>query len=184
MMLPSPFKERPKEPPHDIPMTQKKICMLGSYAVGKTSLVKRFIEGIFSEKYKTTIGVKIDKKQIMLDDEEVNLILWDLNGQDRFQQVAMSYLRGSAGYLLVADGTRQETLDLALSLHERAQDSIGQVPFMLLINKQDLTSEWELDADTLDDLRDRDIRLLLTSAKTGQGVEEAFHTLARQVVSS
>lgn len=165
-------------------MTQKKICLLGSYAVGKTSLVKQFIEGIFSEKYKTTIGVKIDKKHITVNEEEVKLLLWDLNGQDRFQQVAMSYLRGSAGYLLVVDGTRRDTLPVALSLHERARATLGEVPFLMLINKHDLTEEWEMDGEMLEDLRTSRVPFLLTSAKTGMGVEEAFQSLAEQMVSS
>lgn len=165
-------------------MIQKKICMLGSYAVGKTSLVRRFVEGIFSEKYLTTIGVKISKKSIALDDEQVDLILWDLNGQDRFQNVSMSYLRGSAAYLLVADGTRRDTLDVAMSLHERARDTLGAVPFLLLINKQDLADDWELDDEILDDLRDQGWTVLATSAKTGTRVDEAFMTLARHFVHS
>lgn len=160
-------------------MIQKKVCMLGSYAVGKTSLVRRFVEGLFSEKYLTTIGVKISKKSITVADEQIDLILWDLNGQDRFQNVSMSYLRGSAAYLLVADGTRRDTLDVALSLHERARDTLGAVPFLLLINKLDLADEWELDDDELDALRDQGWTILTTSAKTGTRVDEAFETLAQ-----
>ena len=163
------------------PMIQKKVCMLGSYAVGKTSLVRRFVEGIFSEKYLTTIGVKISKKSITVENEQVDLILWDLNGQDRFQSVSMSYLRGSAAYLLVADGTRRDSLDVALSLHERARDAVGEVPFLLLINKHDLAAEWELDEETLDDLRDQGWTVFSTSAKTGTRVDEAFLTLAQHL---
>src|ERR1051325_7234218 len=74
-------------------LIQKKICMLGAYAVGKTSLVARFVRSIFSEKYHTTIGVKIDKKTLRVDDQELSLILWDLAGEDDFYQVRMSYLR-------------------------------------------------------------------------------------------
>ena len=153
--------------------------MLGSYAVGKTSLVRRFVEGLFSEKYLTTIGVKISKKKIDLDGEQIDLILWDLNGQDRFQNVSMSYLRGSAAYLLVADGTRRDTLDVARALHERARDALGPVPFLLLINKHDLHDEWDLDEHVVDDLRDQGWTVLTTSAKTGTRVDEAFHVLAK-----
>ncbi len=78
-------------------MIQKKICMLGGYAVGKTSLVQRFVKGIFSEKYLTTVGVKIDKKVVQVGGREVSLILWDLHGEDDFQQVQMSYMRGGFG---------------------------------------------------------------------------------------
>ena len=78
-------------------MIQKKICMLGSFAVGKTSLVARFVRSIYSEKYHTTVGVKIDKKQVQFDGKSMNLILWDLYGEDEFQKVHMSYLRGASG---------------------------------------------------------------------------------------
>ena len=86
-------------------MLQKKICMLGSFSVGKTSLVRRFVESIFSEAYHTSIGVKVDKKVVRVDDEDVTLVLWDIHGEDVYQKIRMSYLRGMSGYLLVADGT-------------------------------------------------------------------------------
>jgi len=85
---------------------QKKICMLGAFSVGKTSLVKRYVDSVFSETYLTTVGVKIDKKVIDLSGRTVNLILWDLAGEDDINAFRMAYLRGAAGYVLVADGTR------------------------------------------------------------------------------
>ncbi len=161
---------------------RKKICMLGTFAVGKTSLVARYVRGIFSEKYMTTIGVKIDKKSIDHDGQPIELILWDLNGEDRFQKISMSYLRGSDGYLLVVDGTRRGTLDAALALHERALESLGEVPFVLLLNKADLVDEWELDDEDWAPLEARGWTILRTSAKIGTRVEEAFDILARQLV--
>src|SRR6476620_8957647 len=127
-----------------LPILQKKICMLGAYAVGKTSLVSRFVRGIFSDKYQTTVGVKIDKKTAMLGEQEVSLILWDLVGEDDYIQVRTSYLRGSAGYLLVADGMRRPTLDKAVELQNRAEGEIGKLPFILLINKLDVIDGWEI----------------------------------------
>ena len=97
-------------------MIQKKICMLGGFAVGKTSLVSRFVSSIFSDKYLTTVGVKIDKKPVSVDGRDVTLMLWDIYGQDDFQTVQPSQLRGMAGYLLVVDGTRRATLDVARQL--------------------------------------------------------------------
>ena len=78
-------------------MIQKKVCMLGAFAVGKTSLVKRFVDSMFSEKYQTTVGVKIDRKRIQLDEQEVNLVLWDIHGEDELQKVRLSYVRGTSG---------------------------------------------------------------------------------------
>lgn len=163
---------------------RKKICMLGTFAVGKTSLVARYVHGIFSEKYMTTIGVKIDKKLIQHKEQPIELILWDLNGEDRFQKISKSYLRGSDGYLLVVDGTRRATLDTALPLHERARETLGEVPFVLLLNKADLVDEWELEDDDWAPLAARGWTILQTSAKTGTRVEEAFDILARQLVHS
>ena len=123
--------------------------MLGSFAVGKTSLVARYVRSIFSEKYHSTIGVKIDKKTLSIDDNEVNLILWDLYGEDKFQQMQTSYLRGASGYLLVADGTRASTVDTAISLQDRTELTIGDVPFIMLVNKADLKERWEVNDDVL-----------------------------------
>ena len=161
---------------------RKKICMLGTFAVGKTSLVARYVRGIFSEKYLTTIGVKIDKKSIDRNGHQIELLLWDLNGEDRFQKFSTSYLRGADGYLLVVDGTRRGTLDAALTLHDRAQEALGEVPFILLLNKADLIDEWELDDEDWAPLETRGWTILKTSAKTGTRVEEAFDILARQLV--
>jgi small GTP-binding protein len=160
---------------------QKKICMLGGFGVGKTSLVSRFVHSVFSDKYLTTIGVKIDKKSLAIGSRQVDLILWDIHGDDEFQKVRMSYLRGAAGYLLVADGTRRSTLDTALALQESAERTIGRVPFLLLINKADLASNWDMDDLVLARLGWRIIR---TSAKTGAEVEEAFTTLARALTTN
>ncbi len=183
---------------------QKKICLLGAHAVGKTSLVARFVRSIFSEKYHTTIGVKIDKKvvevgpssvNLMIWDMagansksdgakagQVNLMIWDLAGEDEFGSLDVSYLRGSSGYLLVLDGTRRSTLDRALTVQQRAEETIGPVPFIVLINKCDLAPEWELSEADLREITDRGWPIHRTSAKTGEHVEEAFRTLAEAMV--
>jgi len=163
-------------------MIQKKICLLGAFAVGKTSLVERFVRSLFSEKYHTTIGVKIDKKLVKVGETEVTLMLWDLAGQDEFRSVEIGYLRGSAGYLLVADGTRRGTLDCALDLHTRAQSMIGRVPFRLLVNKADLLPEWEIAEEDLAKITDGGWKIGRTSAKNGDNVEEAFVSLADEII--
>jgi small GTP-binding protein len=163
-------------------MIQKKICMLGAFAVGKTSLVSRFIVGLFSDKYLTTVGVKIDKRSVQVSGQEVNLILWDLHGEDEFQKVRLSYLRGASGYFLVVDGTRRTTLDTASRLQKVAEETLGKVPFVVLLNKSDLSDEWELDDDAINTLANRNWQVIRTSAKTGMGVEDAFLSLAQQMV--
>jgi small GTP-binding protein len=165
-------------------MMQKKICMLGSFAVGKTSLVRRFVSNVFSDHYHTTIGVTVEKKSVTVNDHEIVLMLWDLYGEDEFQKVRDSYLRGSAGYILVMDGTRKATVDTALALQQTAARTVGTVPFVSIINKSDVRSEWEIDERTIEQLRERGWPVLFGSAKLGQGVEELFALLATQMVSA
>ena len=162
-------------------MLQKKICMLGGFGVGKTSLVARFVSSIFSDKYLTTVGVKIDKKVVQVGPDEMTLVLWDLYGEDDFQTVRESYLRGSSGYLLVADGTRHATLDTAMALQRKAESVLGPVPFLLLLNKADLDAEWQVDERALWKIAERGWPVLKTSAKTGAGVDDAFARLAREM---
>ena len=163
------------------PTLQKKICMLGAFSVGKTSLVKRFIQSVFSEAYLTTVGVKIDKKTVELPNRTVNLILWDLAGEDDISSLRMSYLRGSAGYVLVADGTRPSTLEVAVSLRRRVEADLGPLPFVLLLNKNDLREEWAIGDEEIERLRQSGWWVRSTSARTGDGVDEAFGTLAERV---
>src|ERR1700739_3863242 len=108
-------------------MLQKNICMLGSFAVGKTSLVRRFVESIYSGVYQTTVGVKIDKKIVKVGDREVSLVLWDIYGEDDFQKMRWTYLRGASGYLLIADGTRKATLEKAFQLEEKVPEQGGAI---------------------------------------------------------
>lgn len=152
--------------------------MLGAFGVGKTSLVSRFVTSIFSDKYLTTVGVKIDKKTVTVPSGEMTLMLWDIYGQDEFQTVRDSYLRGASGYLLVADGTRHATLDTATALQQKAEGVVGPVPFLLLLNKADLDAAWQVDERALWKLAERGWGVLKTSAKTGDGVEDAFARLA------
>jgi small GTP-binding protein len=163
-------------------MIQKKICLLGGFGVGKTSLVARYVHSIFSDKYMTTVGVKIDKKSVAAGGTDVDLVIWDINGQDDFQKIRMSYLRGASGYLLVADGTRRGTLDTALSIHDSAQTVIPDVPFTLVINKADLAADWQIRDELLDVLVRRGWRVIRTSAKTGADVDDAFVTLAQAMI--
>ena len=160
---------------------QRKLCMLGGFAVGKTSLVRRFVHSVFSDTYLTTVGVKIDKKTVELAGKTVNLILWDLAGEDDLASLRMTYLRGAAGYLLIADGTRPATLDVAVSLNQRVEAEFGKLPFALLLNKSDLRDQWAIGDTDIGRLSDSGWRVRSSSAMTGEGVEEAFHDLAVRV---
>jgi len=157
--------------------------MLGSFSVGKTSLVRRFVESIFSDAYQTSIGVKIDKKVVRAGNEDVTLVLWDIHGEDVYQKIRMSYLRGMSGYLLVVDGTRRQTLDDALALNERVIQEAGKVPAVLVLNKSDLTEKWEIDAARESELTAAGWTMLRTSAKTGDSVEEVFSKLTAAMLA-
>ena len=159
-------------------MKQMKLCMVGSFAVGKTSLVKRYVQSIFSEKYHTTVGVKIDKKEVMAGGEAIRMMIWDLAGEDSFTHLRLTYMRGAAGYLLVADGTRAATLDLALDLNRQIEAALGPIPFVLVLNKEDLADTWEIDPARVERLEREGVRVFRSSAKDGQGVEAIFEHFA------
>ena len=152
--------------------------MLGGFAVGKTSLVRRFVHRLYSGEYHTTIGVKIEKKTVPLSAGGVTLMLWDIHGDDELQRVRRAYLRGSSGYLLVVDGTRRETLVSAQALHALATDELGAVPFVLVLNKSDLLDQWDIEGDALRALASRSLLTIRTSALADHGVEGAFRCLA------
>ena len=165
-------------------MLRKKICMLGSFAVGKTSLVRRYVESIYSDAYHTTVGVKIDKKTVQVGPREVNLVLWDLYGEDDFQKMKWSYVRGSSGYLLIADGTRRLTVQKAMELEEAVRREIGSLPFIFVLNKADLSSTWEIDSNLESELSAKGWHILRASAKTGENVEAAFLKLTEKMLGA
>lgn len=152
--------------------------MLGSFAVGKTSLVRRFVASLFSDEYLTTVGVKIDKKVVRAGQTDVTLVIWDVQGESDITDIAEAYLVGASGYLVVVDGTRPETVETALRLRARA----GTLPGILLVNKSDLAGEWRLGTADDSNLAGTGWPVIRTSAKTGVGVEEAFGLLARALL--
>jgi len=164
-------------------MIQKKICMVGLFGTGKTSLVQRFVHSRFSERYLTTVGVKIDRKEVEVDGAGITIVLWDLAGRDGHEDITASYLRGAHGILYVADGTRRETCDQLPELRALARDAAGDVPGLLALNKADLADQWAL-ARRDEEALARDWGLVRTSAKTGDGVEEAFQRLARATLAA
>jgi GTPase SAR1 family protein len=128
--------------------------------------------------------VKVDKKSVIIGDDSATLVLWDIYGEDAFQSVRTSYLRGAAGYLLVADGTRQLTLETARSLQKTAEQAAGRVPFVLALNKLDLLAEWQIDDKALWKIADEGWPIVRTSALTGAGVEDAFTKLTRAMLAA
>jgi small GTP-binding protein len=172
----------------------KKVCLLGDFAVGKTSLVRRFVYDLFEDKYISTIGVKVSRKVVAVPLEaevvEVNLMLWDLAGSEEFDRVRASYLRGSSGAVLVFDLTRADTLD---SLQRYVQELQAVSPSACLVvaaNKRDLVGAPAANNQTAigeqhlaDEADHLGAPCRLTSAKTGDEVEELFRELARMMIA-
>lgn len=155
---------------------------MGAFAAGKTSLVSRYVKSLFSEHYLTTVGVKVDKKQVTINGTEVGLIVWDLHGEDELQRLRTSYLRGSSAYVLVIDRTRPSTLQRAVDLHATARQALGKTPFIVALNKKDLEREREVSMDEVVRLFPG-ARVVETSAKDGTGVNELFQEVAEQALS-
>lgn len=158
---------------------QRKVCLLGDFSVGKTSLVRRFVEGRFDDRYLSTIGVKISRRTLQRPDHELKLLIWDLAGGDDYNDVTSGYLRGAAGILMVCDLTRPTTL-LTLKKYVAQLSEINMSPAIVIAaNKVDLIEERRVDEATMADLAtDLQAPWLLSSAKTGEGVVEAFDYLA------
>jgi len=164
-------------------MISKKICMLGLLSVGKTSLVEQYVNSIFSDKYLSTVGVKISKKSVNIDGTDMSLVLWDMEGKDEYTDINMLYLRGTMGFFVIADLTRLETYEAALKTRQIVLDVLGQdMPNMLLLNKSDRPN-WEVDNERVEKARASGIKILHVSAKTGTSVNEAFETLARDMLA-
>jgi hypothetical protein len=160
---------------------QKKVCVLGAFGVGKTSLVRRYVESIFSDTYLTTVGVKVDKKVLEVGGRQLTLVLWDVAGEDETTSIRMSYVRGAAACFLVADGTRPETLDVVRRIQARVSAEIGDLPYLVILNKADLQAEWEL-PEIIDGLAGA-VAVIRASAKTGDGVEQSFQELAQRLLA-
>jgi small GTP-binding protein len=165
----------------------KKVCLLGDYAVGKTSLVRRFVYNLFDDKYISTIGVKVSSKTVVVsrtdDMVELTMMVWDLSSSEEFDQMQASYLRGTAGAVLVCDLTRSETLD---SLRAYADDLLSISPsakIILAANKADLAEQYQLTVEQIAaTAANLNAAYHLTSAKTGDEVEMLFRHLGRLLV--
>lgn len=177
----------------------KKICMVGDFGVGKTSLIRRYVEGMFSDQYLSTVGVKISRKTVKLEalsnstceretspnPKMLQLILWDIEGHTRFKSIAPSYLQGAKGALIVADVTRPETIE-HLGEHVRLFLSVNPKGWAIVaLNKTDLFPPEKTEAllkSVEDQGLDRILSTHLTSAKTGKNVNAIFEELSRKII--
>ena len=167
---------------------KKKVIILGDGAVGKTSLIRRFVVDKFSDEYITTIGTKTTKKDLSLqvDGKEwsLSLLVWDVLGQKGYTQVQTSALQGAKGVILVYDVSRPETRGSLVDYWiPRVWKVVGRLPMVIFANKADLATDPEAEKAQLQTMGELyQCTAYLTSAKTGEGVEEAFQALGRELV--
>jgi len=161
-------------------MISKKVIITGSFGVGKTSLFNRFLYSKFDEKYLTTIGVKVDKKVINIDGQDLNLLIWDIAGEISQNKVPHSYFLGTSGVIYVFDLTRPITAKNLNSDLEYLKKIAPGISIKVIGNKQDLVSE----QDVKDYIETTGVAFdFLTSAKTGKNIEELFFSLGKDLIS-
>ena len=170
----------------------KKICMIGDFGVGKTSLIRRFVDRQFSDQYLSTVGVKISRKSIELEGVKqrenvtAQLLIWDLEGHTKFKGIAPTYLQGASGVLIVADVSRSETVERLsehIQLFSSSVNPKGSI--IVALNKVDLIDEEKvalLVEISHSICQDKVIAVYTTSAKTGKDVDEIFYKLAYTMV--
>ena len=167
---------------------QKKVCLLGAARVGKTSVIRRFVENRFSEEYKITLGTHMTAKQVRVNvdktDCDVNMIIWDIIGQEGFESLRGDYFKGAHGGIVVTDRTRVYSLGVAEDWARAFRGTVGEIPLVFFMNKSDLSFK---------DFNLEDLQKVAapyggvaveTSASTGVGVEDAFLELARRMVAA
>lgn len=167
---------------------QKKIILLGDGAVGKTSLIRRFVVDKFDDKYIVTIGSKITAKDLQIAEDDkvfyLKLQIWDILGQKGYKKLHNSTFRGTDGVFMVADITRKDTLrSLETYWIPKVQSLIGPVPFIILANKADLMHRAEFREEELREFTKRyGAPYYLTSAKSGENVKKAFYILGKKLL--
>lgn len=159
--------------------SSKKIVLLGHFGVGKTSLMRRFIDNEFNEEYLVTIGVQIKKKDVKVkENQTLSLIIWDIEGNTSIKKARSSYLLGASAFIYVFDASRIETYKNLREEINYLETLFPQAVVKTVGNKSDLVDEVTLSTNlkTIDAQPD-----IFTSAKTGENVEELFQKLASQL---
>lgn len=165
----------------------RKICLLGDSAVGKTSLIRRFVYDIFDDLYIVTFGTKVTTKKLEFkkvgERVEVTLTIWDIVGQKEYKRLQAAHYQGANGALLVCDVTRPETLDSLTYWITELQKVVGTVPMIFLANKIDLKDRVRISTDDLRDFAEKyKSGYMFTSAKTGENVEMGFKHIGEMMV--
>lgn len=162
---------------------QKKVVLIGDFSVGKTSLIRRYVENSFSDTYLSTIGVKISKKNITIDDETILLLIWDIEGAlDKIKRVNKTYIKGASAAIIVTDVTSTE-IESTLQKHLDDIHSVnGAIPSMIAFNKIDKDESFIIDIDDILQKNSNIVGTFKTSAKSGKNVEKMFELLVKEIV--
>ena len=154
----------------------KKICLLGNPGVGKTSLINRYVYNMFSDKYISTIGTRVSRKDISVDSKLITMMIWDLLGEKEFRILHTSALKGTSGALLVCDVKDEKSINDLEYWKNTVTEAAGKIPLLVLANKVDL-----IDTEISIEIN---LPYMFTSAKTGENVEKAFMTLAKMMLEA
>jgi small GTP-binding protein len=162
-------------------MFSYKIVLIGNFGVGKTSLIRRFVENSFSQEYLSTIGVSISKKTI----GDATIMIWDIEGHTEFKPIYKQYLLGAKGFIIVADLLREETIEAIQNHIALSHEVIKDAPLCVALNKSDMPhSLTQEQLAKIASLSPSIIKVLKTSAKAGDAVEELFLALDSKIKES
>ena len=158
-------------------MIRKKILLLGDFSVGKTSLIRRYIDKTFDDSYLTTIGVKISEKEMLIDDVDLKLLVWDVEGATKTKKIPLAYFKGASAAIFVADVSRKETMDSIDAHVETFLEINPNSKYIISYNKSDLLSKEEENSLILPS------NSFLSSAKKDENIEILFEVLAQEIVT-
>ena len=167
---------------------KRKICLIGDWGVGKTSLIRKFVFDQFDDKYISTLGTKVSKKRIQFKVAEneiidMNLMIWDIMGQEEFRKIQLMSYKNANGAILVCDLTRKETLNNITKWRSDLFSVATEIPIIILGNKSDLTEKIQFNANELAEIaKEYNVESYITSAKTGENVEKSFINIGMKLM--
>ncbi|MBU1159409.1 MAG: GTP-binding protein [Candidatus Thermoplasmatota archaeon] len=160
-----------------------KLCLLGDGAVGKTSLVRRYVHDSFDDRYLISFGTKVSKKTVTVSEVDADLMIWDILGQKTHESLHSAYYRGAAGAFAVCDFTRRQTVESVATWIDGIRSVVGDIPIIMLANKSDLPKAFPSE-EIRSIASSKGCEMMETSAKTGENVEEAFIALTRKMLEA
>ena len=173
-------------------MNYDKICQLlviGDTSVGKTSLITRYTNGTFKEEYLATVGLDFYSKEEIINNKTINIKIWDTAGQERFKALTQSYFRNAEGVMLAYDVTKSESYDnlkdWIASIKKNLEGKNIFLPLIIVGNKIDMEESREVEKESAEQFAtENNYKYFETSAKTGEGVDEAVRDLINQVLNN